>query len=140
MVRAVVDTNVLIAALRSSRGASFRLLSLLGDPRWQPAVSVALVLEYDEVATREAARLGLDPWVPESVIDMFCQSGSQHAIHFRLRPTLQDPDDEFLIELAVAANAGFIVTHNVRDFRGAGRYGVQAVTPAGFLKTIGAYP
>lgn len=68
-------------------------MSLLGDPRWQAAISVALVLEYEEVATREALRLGLESWVVESTIDMMCRVASQHTIRFRLRPALPDPDD-----------------------------------------------
>ncbi|HXB71468.1 MAG TPA: putative toxin-antitoxin system toxin component, PIN family [Candidatus Acidoferrales bacterium] len=140
MHRAVLDTNVLISALRSRSGASFKLINLLGDPRWQPIVSVALVLEYEEIARRETDRLGLAEWVAESIIDMFWRLGSQHLIRFRLRPVLSDPDDDFLLELAVASQADFIVTYNLRDFRGAEAYGVRTVTPGEFLRTIGAWP
>src|SRR2546427_479730 len=73
MQRIVVDTNVLVSALRSRSGASFKLVSLLGDPRWQPIISVALVLEYEEVARREAGRLGLADWVVDGIVDMFCR-------------------------------------------------------------------
>ena len=107
MDRVVLDTNVLVSALRSKTGASFKLISLLGDPRWQPVVSVALILEYQAVATREASRLGLADWVVESIVDMFCRLGSRHAIRFRLRPALRDPGDEFILELAVASHADF---------------------------------
>src|ERR1017187_7660712 len=124
MQRVVIDTNVLVSALRSRRGASFRLISLLGDPRWQPIVSVALVFEYEEVGKREAGRLGLAEWVVESIIDTFCRLGAQHAIRFRLRPILRDPNDEFLVELAAASQADFLVTHNLRDFRGSEVYGI----------------
>src|ERR1700694_4019140 len=103
MQRVVIDTNVLVSALRSKSGASFKLISLLGDPRWQPIVSVALILEYEEVAKREAVRLGLAEWVVDSIIDMFCRLGSRQAIRFRLRPALSDPNDEFLLELAAAS-------------------------------------
>ena len=71
---------------------------------------------------------------------MFCRLGSQHAIRFRLRPALRDPDDEFLLELAVASQADFIVTYNIQDFRGTEAYGIRAVTPGEFLKTIGEWP
>jgi putative PIN family toxin of toxin-antitoxin system len=140
MLRVVLDTNVLISALRSTRGASFRLVAMLGDPRWQPMVSVALILEYEAVARREAGRLGLADWVVESIVDMFCRIESQHAIRFRLRPALRDPSDEFILELAVASQADFIVTHNIRDFCGSETYGIRAVTPGEFLRTIEAWP
>jgi putative PIN family toxin of toxin-antitoxin system len=140
MLRVVIDTNVLVSALRSRRGASFRLISLLGDPRWQPIVSVALILEYEEVAMREARRLGLPDWVVDSILDTLCRLGSRHAIRFRLRPALRDPDDEFLLELAAASQADFVVTHNIQDFRGSEVYGIRPVTPGEFLRTIGAWP
>ncbi|MGO9259798.1 MAG: putative toxin-antitoxin system toxin component, PIN family [Bryobacteraceae bacterium] len=140
MQRVVIDTNVLVSALRSKRGAAFRLISLLGDPRWRPIVSVALILEYEEILRREADRLGLAEWVVESMIDMFCRLGSQHAVRFRLRPALRDPDDEFLLELAVASQADFLVTYNIHDFHGSEVYGIRPVTPGEFLRTIGAWP
>jgi len=65
MYQVVIDTNVLVAALRSRRGASFRLLDLLGDPRWQANLSVALALEYEQVAKRECVQGD----VTEAVID-----------------------------------------------------------------------
>jgi len=54
----IIDTNVLVAALRSKQGASYRLLELLrnGDNRWQINVSTALILEYEAVLKREIHR------------------------------------------------------------------------------------
>jgi predicted nucleic acid-binding protein len=101
---------------------------------------LTLILEYEEAAKREAGRFGLANWVVESVIDMFCRLGSRHVIRFRLRPVLSDPADEFLLELAVAGRAGFIVTYNIQDFRGAETYGIRVVTPGEFLRTIRAWP
>jgi putative PIN family toxin of toxin-antitoxin system len=138
MRRVVIDTNVVVSALGSRSGASFRLISLLGGPQWQPAVSAALILEYEEICKREAGRLGLAEWVVESILDMMCRFGSQHSIRFRLRPVMRDPDDEFVLELAVASQAEFIITYNLRDFRGAEAYGIRVVTPGEFLRTIGA--
>ena len=113
---------------------------MLGDPRWQPIVSVAPIFEYEAVAKRDAGRLGLAEWVVESVVAMFCRLGSQHAIRFRLQPALRDPDDEFILELAVASQADFIVTHNIQDFRGSETFGIRAVTPGEFLRRIEAWP
>jgi predicted nucleic acid-binding protein len=72
-------------------------------------VSVALILEYEAIARREAGRLGLPDWIVEGIVDMFCLVGSQHGIRFRPRPALRDPGDEFILELAVASQAGFIL-------------------------------
>jgi putative PIN family toxin of toxin-antitoxin system len=129
----VLDTSVLIAALRSRRGASFELLRLVGDERWQLHLSTALLLEYEAVARREAQELWLRPDLIETVLDYLCVSAQQHAISFRWRPFLSDPDDDFILELAVAAKAQYIVTHNLRDFAGVEAFGLEAITPAQML-------
>ncbi|HEY0385322.1 MAG TPA: PIN domain-containing protein, partial [Pyrinomonadaceae bacterium] len=61
MFQIVIDTNVLLAGLRSKRGASYRLLSLIGDARWQLNLSVPLLLEYEDVLKRPEAHLSLTP-------------------------------------------------------------------------------
>lgn len=129
----VIDTNVLIAALRSRRGASFELLRWVGDPRWRLHCSTALLLEYEEVARRQAVDLWAQPERVEEVLDYLAANAQEHAISFRWRPLLADPDDDFLMELAVSAGARYIVTHNVKDFAGVERFGIEVVTPAQML-------
>ena len=129
----VLDTNVLIAALRSRRGASFELVRLVGDERWQLHLSTALLLEYEAVARREAEELWLRPDLIEAVLDYLCANAQEHAISFRWRPFLSDPADDFILELAVAAKAQYIVTHNLRDFAGVEAFGLEAITPAQML-------
>jgi predicted nucleic acid-binding protein len=65
-------------------------------------------------------------------------SGREHAISFRWRPFLPDPDDDFILELAFEAQADYIITHNIRDFAGVERFGIEAVTPARFLLKLQA--
>ncbi len=129
----ILDTNVLIAALRSRGGASFELLRLIGDERWRLHLSTALLLEYEEVARREAQHFWLETERIEDLLDFLCANGQEHAISFHWRPFLADPDDDFLVELAVAANASYIVTHNLRDFAGVETFGIEAITPAQML-------
>jgi predicted nucleic acid-binding protein len=111
----VLDTNVLIAALRSRRGASFELLWQVGQEHWRLHLSTALLLEYEAVARREARHFWL------------------HAISFRWRPFLNDPNDDFILELPVAANVRYVVTHNLRNFAGVESFGLEAITPAQML-------
>ena len=136
--QAVVDTNVVLSALRSQRGASFRLLRLVGDPRWGMSVSVALLLQYEAVARREAVPLHASLEEADRFIDYLCSASEHQVIHFVWRPQLPDPDDEFILELAVAARASHIVTFNLADFRGAERFGIKVVEPREFLRIIGA--
>lgn len=132
----MLDSSVLVAALRSRRGASFRLLQLLRNKRFEIAVSVPLVLEYEAVLLRHATKLGVKPEDAAGVVDYLCQVAYRQDIHFLWRPTLTDPRDEFILELAVAARCAAIVTHNIRDFKGAKPFGVRVLTPGAFLLSI----
>ena len=135
MYRVVIDTNVLVAALRSRKGASFAILSAIGKS-WRPIISVTLVLEYEAILKREAARLGVSELVVDVIVDAFCALGERTQIHFRLRPSISDPNDEFALELAVAASADAIVTHNTKDFSEADRFGIEIWEPRRFLEKI----
>jgi putative PIN family toxin of toxin-antitoxin system len=135
-VRVVLDTNILVAALRSRNGASFQLLCLLRASRFEVAVSVPLAFQYEAVLVRHAKELGLSQQEAIGLVDYFCQVGHKQEIHFLWRPTLSDPGDEFVLELAVAAGCEIIVTHNTKDFRGAERFGISVITPGDFLMLI----
>jgi predicted nucleic acid-binding protein len=132
----VLDSSVLVSALRSRRGASFQLLKLLRAGRFEVALSVPLVLEYEAVLLRHARELGLARNEADGLVDYLCDVGYRQAIHFLWRPTLTDPRDEFILELAVAAGCEAIVTHNVRDFAGASRFAVRIITPGAFLASV----
>jgi putative PIN family toxin of toxin-antitoxin system len=129
----VLDSSVLVAALRSRQGASFRLLELLRGDQFEIAVSVPLVLEYEAVLVRHAAELNLSREAAVGVVDFLCSVAHRQDIHFLWRPRLPDPQDEFVLELAVAANCEAIITHNVRDFVGTKKFKPQVLTPSMFL-------
>lgn len=134
--RAVIDTNVLVAGLRSRQGTSFRLLQMLGDPRWRPCLSVPVALEYEDVLKREFMQTAISAADVDLLLDYLFGVADLVEVQFRLRPTLRDPDDDRILELAVRAGA-VIVTFNTRDFVGAAAYGVQVVRPVEFLQQIG---
>lgn len=73
----------------------------------------------------------------DALIDYYCAIGNQHEIHYLWRPVLRDPNDEMLLELAVKAQASYIVTFNKRDFEGIDQFGLQAISPHEFLKELG---
>ena len=132
----VLDTSVLVAALRSRRGASFRLIELLRAGAFEIAISVPLAVEYEAVLARYAASLGLRHSEVTTIVDYLCAVGKRQPIHFLWRPLLRDPDDEFVLEVAVAAGCQSIITHNVRDFAGAERLGVSILRPSQFLRQL----
>jgi putative PIN family toxin of toxin-antitoxin system len=136
----VLDTNVLISALRSSRGASFKLVESIGTGSFETALSVPLFLEYQEVAYQTRGYVKRSLRQIEDILDYVCSACTLHKVHYLWRPFLKDADDDMVLELAVAAKATHIVTHNLRDFRGCERFGVSATTPGNFLKLLGAIP
>jgi predicted nucleic acid-binding protein len=133
----VIDTNVMVAGLRSRGGASFRLLQAVGTGIFGINVSVPLVLEYEDVLLRPATAIPLPAPAIEAVIDYHCATARHHEIFFLWRPFLPDPSDDMVLELAVAARCSRIITFNKRDFRGAEQFGVGVRTPAEFLAEVG---
>lgn len=132
----VIDTNVVIAALRSKRGASNKLLSLVGTSKFEIHDSIALILEYEEVIQRQRTELGLSQDEVSIFIDSLCSMAQHHKIYFLWRPFLTDVNDELVLELAVSANCEYILTHNVSDFKGCEKFGIRAITPKEFLQVI----
>jgi putative PIN family toxin of toxin-antitoxin system len=115
----VFDTNIIVAALWSRSGASFRIMESALSGTLSYAVSVALALEYEAVLNRAAMREA--SWATkaelETVLDaLIGQAQRIMPIRTRLRPTLGDPADDMVLECAVQAGADAIVTMNVRDF------------------------
>ena len=136
-LQVVLDTNVLVAALRSRNGASAALLQGLGaDPKWRANLSVSLVAEYAEIVHREGRPLGYSWQDCESFLDYICAAGVERHIYFWWRPGLPDADDDLVLELAVACGDAHIVTHNRRHFTEAERFGIIVLSPAEFLAKL----
>ena len=124
-----LDTNVLVAAVRSQRGASYALLQTIPKRKCQLNLSPALMLEYESKLRIEAVRQNRPVAVVDRFLDFLAAISNRRQIYFLLRPFSPDPGDDFIIELAVASRAQFIVTHNLRDFAGAAEYGIRVVRP-----------
>jgi putative PIN family toxin of toxin-antitoxin system len=136
----VIDTNVLIAAQRSKRGASSKLMSLIGTNRFDIHVSVPLVFEYEATLLQHREQLALAPEDVADVVDALCALAVPHNIYFLWRPYLRDRKDELVLELAVTARCDCIITYNQRDFRGAEMFGIRICDPRAFLQAIGELP
>lgn len=140
-MRVVLDTNILVAAIRSNRGASYKLLSLIPDTRFRVAISLPLYMEYLDVLGRsEHLSHKLTNKQKISAVRYLLSEAHLQEIYFQWRPFLTDADDDMVLELAVAAQAKYIVTFNLKDFRGVDTFGITAVSPKAFLQTIGEIP
>lgn len=133
----ILDTNVLIAGLRSRRGASFALLERLATGDFEISVSVPLVLEYEAVARRQSREMGLTHDEIDAVLDFVCRVAHHRQIFFLWRPFLRDAKDDMVLEVAVEAGCAYIVTFNLRDFVGVEQFGLRAITPGHFLTLLG---
>jgi putative PIN family toxin of toxin-antitoxin system len=131
----VLDTNVLVSALRSRGGASFAVVERIGAGDFEIAVSVPLVLEYEDAMLRH--RGGLSAGDVRDIVDYVCSVARHHRVFFLWRPLLRDPNDDMVAEVAVAAGAQAIVTHNRRDFLGVEKFGLKIWSPQKLLERIG---
>jgi putative PIN family toxin of toxin-antitoxin system len=138
-MRVVLDTSILVAALRSRRGASNRLVELVALGKLRPVVSTALFLEYEDVLMRPETRLAtkMDAADVQGFLAAFASAAEGVDVNFRWRPQLTDPNDELVLEAAVNGAADVLVTHNVRDFRTAApRFGLRVLLPRELLKEL----
>ena len=136
----VLDTNILVTALRSKRGASFKLISLIDKGPFKVNLSVSLVFQYEEILRRQRRSLHVTQDDIADFLDYLCSVANLHEIYFLWRPHLPDPQDDMILELAVNAGCKYIVTYNKRDFRGTETFGIGVVTAKEFLEKIGALP
>jgi putative PIN family toxin of toxin-antitoxin system len=135
-MKIVIDTNVLVAALRSRRGASFKLVSFLPSDNFSIAISVPLVFEYEDALKRLESSAITEQDIGDFV-DFLCEIGHHQEIFFLWRPFLPDPSDDHVLEVAVAAGCDAIVTYNKRGFKGIERFGLRVLDPKELPTEIG---
>ena len=135
-VLVVLDTNVLVAALWSGTGASFVLLSALDSRELEIAVSVPVVLEYEEILLRRRGDLELSLLEIGTILDRLCSVAKLQEVWYNWRPCLRDPDDDMLLELAVNAGCEAIVTFNTKDFVGAEKFAIEILQPGEALQRL----
>ena len=134
----VIDTNILVAGLRSNRGAAFHLLQFVGTGLFGINLSVPLILEYEDVLHRGIPVLPVSSGAIDAILDFHCQVARHHKIYFLWRPFLRDPKDDLVLELAVKASCDYIVSYNKRDFVGVEQFNLQVLDAGEFLMRIGA--
>jgi len=135
----VFDTNVLVAATLSPSGASFQLLTMVPQRRFELLLSVPVMLEYEEVLKREDMRAKSHLTLAEvdSLLDMLAVVGTPHPTFFQWRPQLPDPDDEMFLELAANGRADAIVSVNIRHLLPAAwTFGVEVLRPGELLRRL----
>jgi len=138
-VRILLDTDVVVAAMRSPRGASAEFLRRIDKGKATMLLSVALALEYEAKCMLAEHRLaaGLTAIEAGSFIDGLIAMAEPVQTHFRWRPQLHDPGDELVLEAAVNGRASAIVTFNEKDLREARHsFGIAVIRPGEALRRI----
>ena len=133
----VIDTNVILAGLKSKKGASYKLLTILNDQRFQINISTTLVFEYEEILKREQQKIGLNNEDIDNFINGICYLANHHQLFYIWRPLAKDKDDDFLIDLALKCQAQFIVSYNQKDLQPVEKFGISILTPKQFLQLLG---
>jgi putative PIN family toxin of toxin-antitoxin system len=135
--RVVLDTSILVAALRSRRGASSALLGLVADRTVTPLVTTALLLEYEDVLKRpeQLTAMGTTTGSIDGFLSALAAGSEAVESHYRWRPQTRDPGDDMVLEAAINGLASALITHNVRHFADAGvRFGISVLRPADALR------
>jgi putative PIN family toxin of toxin-antitoxin system len=135
----VLDTDVMVAALRSSQGASRLLVRELRRGRFKALATVGMFMEYEAVLTRadNLAACGLIAAEIEVFLDGLAKLVVPVRPHFLWRPQLRDPNDEMVLEAAVGGQADAIVTFNLRDFLPAARrFGIDVARPSDIVRRL----
>lgn len=135
--RVILDTNVILSAMRSQTGASHRLLLTIGHPRWQSVITPALMYEYEDVARRPGNAPGLSPRDITNILDLIFQQSHRQLVWFSWRPLSSDPGDDAILEAAIAGGCDYVVSFNERHLRAAKEFGIEVVKPVELLKRIG---
>ena len=138
-MRLVLDTDVVVAAMRSPAGASAAILRSIRQGQATLLLSVPLAVEYEAVCQKAEQRVAAG--LSESEVDIFVTAVIAMAepveMHFLWRPQLRDPNDEMVLEVAVNGKADALVTFNVRDYGNVpSRFGVDLLLPRAAIGRI----
>ena len=128
----MLDTDAVVAAMRSPTGASAAIVRAVRQRRATLLLSVPLAIEYEAVCRRSEHRMeaGLSERQVEIFLDAIIAMAEPVPTHFLWRPQLRDPNDEMVLEAAVNGRAEALVTFNVRDYgTAASQFGVEVLLP-----------
>ena len=131
----VIDTTVLVSALRSRAGWAFDLISRVGTGQFQHVVTVPLVMEYEDVLHRPGV-VSVSAEKVDDILDYVSSTALRQRVHFLWRPKLQDIKDDMVLEAGVNGQCQYIVTWNVRDFAAASGLGLKVLSPDVFLTQL----
>lgn len=135
--RVVLDTSVIVAALRTRHGAANEVLRLVASRHLCLLATPPLFMEYEDALKRPEQRLshGLTLEAIDEFLAELAALIEPVEVHFQWRPQVRDPSDEMVLEAAINGRAEALVTYNIKHFALAGdRFKVPIILPAEFLR------
>jgi predicted nucleic acid-binding protein len=130
-MRVVRDTSMIVAAIRSSQGASFAILDLAGEHNglFEPVLTYSLASEYEEVIHRPEHRRDWTDTELYELIQALIVPAHWAAPNFNYRPLLNDPGDEMVLEAAII---------NEKHFPPAtlAKFGIKTIRPGDFINML----
>jgi len=139
IVRIVLDTDAIVAAMRSPTGASAAIIRKARQGKVALLLSVPLAMEYEAVCVRPEHQLaaGLSEQEVRIFVDVVIAIAEPIKIHYLWRPQLRDPSDEMVLETAVNGRANLLITFNLRDYGTVpARFGIAVMTPREAVERI----
>jgi len=134
----VIDTSIVISALIGSEGPSREILRRCLTGTYSPLISNTLFAEYEDVTNRENIinLCSISEQERRNLLNAYYSICHWVSIHYLWRPNIRDEGDNFLIELAIAENAKYIITNNINDFKNMQLKfpSLQIITPEQFLR------
>ena len=138
-MRLVLDTSVVVKAIRNFNGASAALIDAAVDGRVTLLASTPLWLEYEALVTRSEHWVwpGFNAADADRFLELLASLCTPVEISFRWRGLLSDPDDEMVVEVALNGGADALVTFNDRDFAPASaQFGLVLRRPDAILREL----
>ncbi len=133
-MKIVQDSNIIYAGLYSDKGASYQILKDARNDKINPVLTVSLYEEYSDILRRPPLSNVIAENEIKGFLDFFCKKAYLQDIFFLWRLFLKDPKDDMVLEAAVASQSEIIITHNIKDFEGIERFGIEAMLPGYYLK------
>ncbi len=139
-MRAVLDTNILLSALINRHGTPAQLITGWRERRYDLITSTEQLIELGDVARRPVLRARI---VPSTVGRLIRDLRKLAEVLTRL-PAVErsaDPADNFLLAMAEAGNAHYLVSGDRRGVLALGTHGVTQILRAReFLDVLGIKP
>lgn len=132
-MKIALDTNVLVSGLLQPFGPSGAVVRLVASGELILGFDARILSEYSEVLRRPKFR-----FEPDRIRQILLQikSNGELASPSPLAQALPDVDDEPFLEVAVACEARYLVTGNLKHYPETARAGVTVVSPREFVEAL----